>query len=160
MRQQIGSTLSTLVVVFAATCALAVPTAYSAEPFGGLKGSWSGGGKVSFAGGQTERIKCSARYSGGGSKLSLTLRCASSSAQISLVGNLSASGNRVSGSWSESSYGISGSANGSVTGSSMRLRITGGASGSLNIATAGSRQTVALSSEGTLTGVNISLRRK
>jgi len=160
MRQLIGSTLSTAVFVFAATCALAAPSGLSAEPFNGLKGSWSGGGKASFAGGQTERIRCSARYSGGGSKLTLTLRCASQSAQISLSGNLSASGNRVSGSWTESSYGVSGSASGSATNNSMRLKISGGASGFLNIATAGSRQTVALSSEGTLTGVNISLRRK
>jgi hypothetical protein len=98
--------------------------ANAASAFDALKGGWSGGGTAHFAGGESEKLRCTARYSGGGSNLSLNLKCASSSAQINLAGQLSASGNKVSGSWNESSYGQSGEAYGSTSGGSVRLRIS------------------------------------
>ena len=50
--------------------------ANAADAFNALKGSWSGGGSASFAGGQSEKLRCTARYSGGGANLGLNLKCA------------------------------------------------------------------------------------
>ena len=140
---------------------VASTSAQAAAAFDSLKGSWSGSGSASFAGGQTEKLRCTARYSGGGNSLALNIKCASASAQINLSGNLDANGNKVSGDWNESSYGLSGDANGSANAGSVRLRISGGTSGYLTLSVSGNRHTVAISSQGaSLTGVNVSLGRR
>lgn len=148
------------VVVALGMFALSAPAA-AADAFDALKGGWSGAGSVSFTGGQSEKLRCTARYSGGGNTLGINMRCASSSAQINLSGNLAASGNRVTGDWSESSYGLSGGASGSTSGGSIRLKIDGAASGYLTLSVSGNRHTVAMSvQQGALTGVNVTLARK
>jgi hypothetical protein len=135
--------------------------AHAAGAFSALKGSWSGSGVARFASGESERLRCSARYSGGSTNLSLHLKCASPSAQINLSGNLDAHGRIVVGDWSESSFGLSGSARGSTSGGTVRLKISGSASGYLTLSVAGRRHSVAVSTQGTsLTGVNVSMRRR
>lgn len=130
-------------------------------PFSGLSGSWSGGGTAHFEGGRSERMSCKAYYNGGGASLSLSLRCATQSANVHLQGSLAASGNRVSGAWSESSFGASGSAVGSASGGTMRLRLSGGASGTLVVSTSGASQNVSITTSGVaLRGVSISLHRR
>ena len=145
----------------AALACFAVQPANAADAFNALKGSWSGGGSASFAGGQSEKLRCTARYGGGGSSLSLNVKCASASANINLTGSLGANGNKVSGDWAENSFGLSGSAYGSASASSVRLKISGGANGYLTLSVSGNRHSFALSSQGTsLTGVNVSLGRR
>ena len=140
---------------------LSTTSAGAAEAFNALNGSWSGSGRASFASGETEKLRCTARYSGGGNNLSIGLKCASASAQINLTGNLGANGNKVSGEWNENSFGLSGDAHGSTNGGSVRLKISGGANGYLTLNVSGGRHTVALSTQGvSLTGVNVSLGRR
>jgi hypothetical protein len=135
--------------------------ANAADAFNALNGSWAGSGSASFASGETEKLRCTARYSGGGDSLSIGLKCASASAQINLTGSLDANGNKVSGDWNENSFGLSGDAHGSANGGSVRLKISGGANGYLTLNVSGGRHTVALSTQGTpLTGVNVSLGRR
>ena len=142
------------------TLLMATP-APAADAFNALKGSWSGGGSASFVGGESEKLRCTARYSGGGDNLNLSLKCASSSSQINLTGSLEANGNKVSGSWAENSFGKSGGAFGRAEGGSVRLRISGDAKGYLTLNVSGGRHTVALStSDSTLKGVNVSLGRR
>jgi hypothetical protein len=160
-RRTVG--LTRCLALGAALSVLAMPasSASAAEAFGALNGSWSGSGSASFASGETEKLRCTARYSGGGNSLSIGLKCASASAQINLTGSLDASGNKVSGDWSENSYGLSGDAHGSTNGGSVRLKISGGANGYLTLNVSGNRHTVALSTQGaSLTGVNVSLGRR
>jgi hypothetical protein len=143
--------------------AVAAPlsAANAAEAFDALKGSWSGSGSASFAGGGTEKLRCTARYSGGGTNLGLSLKCASASAQINLSGSIGANGNKVSGDWNESSFGQSGAVNGTTSGGTVRMRISGSMSGYLTLNVSGNRHTVAISSQGsTLAGVNVSLGRR
>ncbi len=147
-------------MLVAAAALLAPGAGNAADPFTSLKGGWSGSGNASFAGGQQEKLRCSARYSGGGANLAINIRCASTSAQINLTGNLSASGDKVSGGWSETSFGVSGAASGRKTASGVRLRISGGASGYLTLSVAGNSHNIAMSSQGTLTGVRVSMRRR
>jgi hypothetical protein len=152
---------ATLAALALGAALLAPQPARSADSFNSLKGGWSGGGSAKFSGGQSEKLRCSARYSGGASNLALNIKCASASAQINLVGQLSASGKKVSGGWSENSFGLSGSASGSKTATGVRLRISGGATGYLSLTVTGNRHSFALSSQGTpLTGVNVTMRRR
>lgn len=152
--------LAALALALAAAILTPLP-ASAADPFNSLKGGWSGGGSAKFTGGQSEKLRCTARYSGGGANLAMNIRCASASAQINLTGNLSASGNKVSGGWNENSFGLSGSANGSKTATGVRLRISGSTTGFLTLTVTGNRHSFALSSQGTpLSGVNVSMRRR
>ena len=137
------------------------PPAYSADAFKALKGNWSGSGSARFTGGQSEKLRCSARYSGSSENLSLNVKCASSSANINLTGSLAANGNKVSGDWAENSFGLSGSANGSATGSSVRLRISGSTTGFLTLSVSGNRHNFSITSQGTsLTGVTVNMGRR
>lgn len=148
-------------LLVALACLLSIKPAAAAGAFDNLKGSWSGSGRASFAGGQTEKLRCTARYGGGGANLTINVRCASPSANIALSGSLAANGSRVSGSWSESSYGLNGSAAGSTTGQGVRLRISGSMSGTLSLSAAGNRHTLALATGGSsLNGVNVSMSRR
>lgn len=138
-------------------------SAMAAAPFSGLDGRWSGGGYATFEGGQKERLRCSATYrtSGGGSSLSMSLRCASPSSTINLHGSLHASGSRVSGSWSESTFGVGGDASGSASGGNMRLRFSGGTSGTLSVSLGRSSQNVSISAHGSsLRQVSVNLGRR
>lgn len=141
---------------------MAVTTpAQAGEIFKKLNGSWSGGGSASFVSGERERLRCRARYTGSGARLGISLRCASASSSINLRGSLEGTGSRVGGSWSESQFGLSGSAFGSARGNRVRLRINGDMKGSLILTAAGRRHTFALtSSTSTLSGVRISMSRR
>lgn len=137
--------------------------ASAASPFERLAGSWTGGGRVTFEGGQTERLKCNARYasSGSGNRLDLTIRCASSATSFELRGDLAYTGGRVSGNWQERTLGASGRAAGRANAASIVMRISGAASGSMSVAVSGRAQTVTVSTIDTaLRGINVSLRRR
>jgi hypothetical protein len=160
-RARYRSPLPVFGMAIAAMAALSASQAMAAEAFNALKGNWSGGGSVTFQSGETEKMRCTGHYGGGGSSLAMNIRCASPSAQINLSGDLSGSGNSVSGSWHESSYGLSGGASGSASANAIRLRISGDAKGSMVVNVSGSRQSVALSTSGTtVTGVNVSMSRR
>src|SRR4030081_1808823 len=79
-------------------------------PFAGMAGNWSGGGTVTLEDGSTERIRCRASYAvgGGGEGPNPGLICASDSYKFDLRGNVVAERGALSGTWSESSRGISG----------------------------------------------------
>lgn len=67
------------------TAAPAAPAAERESPFVGMAGSWSGGGTLSMSGSR-ERMRCRANHSVSkdGNSLSMNIRCASDSANISL----------------------------------------------------------------------------
>lgn len=150
-------------LVIAASGAVVAPAAHAASPFESLTGSWSGGGRVVFEGGQSERLRCHAQYrsSSSGRRLGLSIRCASASNAFDLQGDLAYHGGRVSGSWNERSLGASGSATGRANSHSVVLHFSGAVTGSMSLALSGSSQTVAIASQGTaLRAINVSLRRR
>lgn len=156
-RRTLHITAATVVLAFAATMGVA----HAESAFGGLSGSWSGSGVAHFEGGRNERVSCRANYNSGSTRLNLSLRCATQSANVNLQGALTAHGNRVSGDWSESSFGASGDAVGSASGGTMRLRLSGSASGTLVVSTSGSSQSVSITTSGVgLRGVSINMRRR
>jgi hypothetical protein len=150
-------------LTLAAATAVAASSAGAASPFATLAGSWSGSGTVLFEGGQSERLRCNARYTstGGGSRLSLALRCASTSGSFDLNGRLTDRAGRVSGEWSERSFGAEGTAYGRASGDSIVLRLSGDVAGAMSVSTSGARQSVSVSTQGTaLRNIRISLKRR
>lgn len=131
-------------------------------PFAQLGGSWSGGGKVSFADGKSERITCRAYYNPkGGDELGLAIRCASVSYKIEIRANLQNNNGRLSGRWEERTFNAEGDVTGQASNGNIRMDIAGGGlSGSMSVSYGRSTQAVSISTEGVgLKGVTISLSR-
>ena len=139
------------------------PAALAASPFDSLAGAWSGGGRVTFEGGQSERLRCNAQYrsSGSGQRLGLAIRCASPSSAFELRSDLAYRAGRVSGNWQERTLGASGDATGRADSSRVVLRFSGAVSGSMAVTLSGPSQTVTIATQGTaLRGIRMSLRRR
>jgi len=137
-------------------------TAQAASAFTGLGGSWSGSGHIKLDSGQREAIRCSANYvtRSGGNAMGLSLRCASASGRVDLRANLEARGSRVTGTWEERSYGVSGDVSGVANGGNLRLVFGGSLSGAMLVTTSGNSQSISVRTDTTaLQGVNVSLRR-
>jgi hypothetical protein len=98
-----------------------------AGPVEMLPGRWTGWGKMTLDGGNTERVKCVATYfrEKGGSELRHNLRCASTNYRIDAVAQLKVSDGRVSGEWQERSYVTGGAVSGRVKGDGIAVRIVG-----------------------------------
>lgn len=133
----------------------------AADPLSGLSGSWSGAGQFRLENGRSESLRCSANYSPKREALGLSLRCASPSNRIELRASLVSRGSRITGTWEERSYNVSGSVSGVSAGNSLRLGINGGGlSGSMVVTTIGGSQSISVRTDGAaLRGINISLRR-
>ena len=152
----------------AATAAVTLATfsqSLGAEgPFTGLSGSWSGGGSIAMADGSRERIHCRAHYTagGGGHSLSQSLHCASASTSLQISANVVDQGGSLSGSWTESTRGVSGSISGHVSGSTIRAQVIGGGfSAGVGIALHGDSQSVTItpSSNADIKTVTVSMHR-
>jgi hypothetical protein len=106
----------------------------TAEP-GGLSGSWSGGGWVSFSSGSKEKARCHARYSGGGGSYDVTATCATASGKASQTATVyKTGGNSYKGSFVNSQYNVRGSIRVVVHGSSQSVSLSGdGASAQLSL---------------------------
>ena len=152
----------------AATAAIALATfsqSFGAEgPFAGLSGSWSGGGSIAMADGSHERIHCRAHYTagGGGHSLSQSLHCASASTSLQISANVVDQGGSLSGSWSETTRGVTGSISGHVSGSTIRAQVVGGGfSAGVGINLHGDSQSVTItpSSNTDIKTVTVSMHR-
>jgi hypothetical protein len=106
----------------------------TAEP-GGLSGSWSGGGWVSFSSGSKEKARCHARYSGSGGSYNVTATCATASGKASQTATVyKTGGNSYKGSFVNSQYNIRGSIRVVVHGKSQSVSLSGdGASAQLSL---------------------------
>jgi len=128
--------------------------------FDELLGSWRGGGQMELSEGKTERLKCNAYYTGGGSRLGVAIRCQSEISNIEFRSKLSQSGGRINGTWEERTYNAEGTASGRATSGNINLAISGGVTGSMLVSFGASRQSVSISTQGiALKGVSIDLTR-
>lgn len=137
--------------------------AQSAHPFAGMSGVWSGKGTISLEGGSNEAIRCRATYAvrEDGNALQQTLRCASDSYKIELTSNVVASGNKLSGTWSEATRNVSGDVQGTTSGGRFQVVVSAGTfSADLILTTRGNSQSVVIRSQGgEFKGANITLTR-
>jgi hypothetical protein len=105
---------------------------------------------------------CRATYQvdGSGMRLRQTLRCASDSYKFELSSDVVSDGARLSGTWSESSRGISGTLQGHANGDRISaVADAPGFSANLNLTTRGNRQSVSIVSQGDIRDVSITMVR-
>jgi hypothetical protein len=164
-------TADTLVVIrrliFAALTLLVAslsgsPSYAQSGSFTGLAGSWSGGGNVSLDDGSSERIRCRATYAvgAGGNGLNLSLTCASDSYKFNFTSNVIAQGGVLSGTWSESSRGVSGNLEGRGTNGNFQVIASApGFDANITLTTHGNKQSVVIRANSQFRGATIALTR-
>jgi hypothetical protein len=133
-------------------------------PFTDMSGHWSGGGVITMSDGSTEKVRCRATYAvhPAGAALNQSLRCASASYRLEISANVLSSGGAISGSWSESTRGVSGSISGRAAGPNIQAHVSGaGFAANIGISTSGNSQSVAIRPQaGTdVSAVSITLRK-
>lgn len=154
-------------LAWAAPCALAIaivwqaPAARAESLFDSLMGSWSGQGQIRYNDGQSEGIRCTAYYTGGGDKLRLAIRCRSATTEVEIRGQLTAEGDKLTGTWEERTFNAAGDATGRVSGEKMSLSVTGGGfKGAMSVSSVGSKQVVSISTEGIrMRSVNVTMAK-
>jgi len=153
-------------LVMAALGATAGPgDAAMMSPFRAMAGSWSGGGTLSMANGEQERLRCRASddVGGTGNELNLNLRCASASYNFDLTSEAQYRGGEISGSWSEASRNASGSLSGRANGDRIDVAARGqNFAADLSLTTRGSRQSISIRPQGQtdIRGVSLALERR
>jgi hypothetical protein len=145
-----------------ALCASGSASYAQSGPFTGLAGSWSGGGNVSLDDGSSERIRCRATYAvgAGGNGLNLSLTCASDSYKFNFTSNVLAQGGVLSGTWSESSRGVSGNLEGrGINGNFQVIASAPGFDANISLTTRGNKQSVVIRANSQFRGATIALTR-
>lgn len=131
--------------------------------FESLAGSWSGTGTATLSSGGAERIRCRADYQPSSpTQLRLGLRCASDSFNLQVASDVTRDGDRISGSWTETSLGVSGDLSGRATADRIDATVDGvGVQARLTLAVHGNTQVVNLTSDGQLaSSASVTLRRQ
>jgi hypothetical protein len=136
----------------------------SEGPFVGLSGHWSGAGTVTLANGATERLRCKVAYAvnAAGKMVEQTLRCASDSYRVEISSNVISKGGSLSGSWTDTTRGLSGNISGHATGAEILANVAGaGFTARLDVRTHGDKQSVTIRPQGgtDVSAVSISLRK-
>src|SRR5262245_11394502 len=116
-------------------------------PFLGLSGQWSGAGTITMADGSTARLRCKAAntVNANGRAILKSLSCASDSYKLDISSNVASEGGSLSGSWAESTRGVSGNISGRASGSAIIAKVAGsGFTASINVRTQGDKQSVTI----------------
>lgn len=134
------------------------------SPFRALAGSWAGGGVISMASGEQERLRCRASYDvdGAGTALRLNLKCASDSYNFDLSSAVDYRGGAISGEWTEASRNASGTIEGRAAGDRIEAEASGPTfSANLSLTTRGNRQMVTIRPQGgDISAVSLELSRR
>lgn len=133
-------------------------------PFAGLSGAWSGAGRITMIDGASEPIKCKATYTANqaGTTIDQVLRCASDSYKFNVKSRVGVDGSALSGQWTETTYNLTGTFTGKVTGEKIEGKIRGnGLFIGVALLTHGNEQQVRFLSQGTeMREVNIKLKKR
>jgi hypothetical protein len=133
-------------------------------PFALLQGSWSGDGTITSNKGNTERIRCRAKYfvSPSGQNLDQQLTCASDSYRFDVSSGLVRQNDgSIAGKWTETNRNVTGDVSARQDGDAIAAKISGPSfTAQMTLTTNGDEQSVQISpSSGDITSVTISLKR-
>lgn len=147
-----------------ASLSLPVGVAHAAGPFAKFAGKWRGNGKITVSNGPQESIRCRVTYqiANAGTVLAQNLVCASRSYKFDVRSDVQADGSKVSGTWSETTRGVTGNLSGRVGNGSIQAVVSGGTfTAGLSLTVQGNRQYVTIRPDGAtdVTGVSVTLRR-
>lgn len=148
------------VAFFMTSVAASTAYAQASGPYAGMAGSWRGGGTVTLDDGSNERIRCRAIYDVAGAKMDMSLTCASDAYKFNLTASVIDQGGAISGQWSETSRGITGSLSGRGGGGNFQVTaVTAGFNANIALRTTGNKQTVAIRADSVFRGANIALTK-
>jgi hypothetical protein len=137
--------------------------AVAVHPFAAMAGNWVGGGTIELTNDIKETLRCRAGYNYGQaqSSLGLSIRCASDNYKFELTSNVVEKGGVISGQWKETTYDVSGSINGRVSGGRVSAMAKGDSfTAALAVNTNGNRQSVTITPERTyIINVQIALSK-
>jgi hypothetical protein len=157
-RRLAGPAMLVAAVLFSA------PSGFAQEdPFAALPGSWSGDGTIAMSNGTKERIRCQATYRlQNPTTIDLRLSCSSDSYKFELQSETVASGQGITGNWTELTRRVGGQLTGRASGGRLNLRAESQTfSALLDMTTRGNSQTVSIRSPGSeMSEVRISLARR
>ena len=146
---------------------VATQAAAAAGLFTGMDGSWRGDGIINWKTGETERVRCNATYKveGDGNKLVQNMTCATDSTRLVIKStiNFNPAAGAVTGSWSETSYGITGFVTGRAAPGNVQAQVKSADNrfnARVTVRTSGSEQTVSIKPQDfDVTEVAVTLRR-
>lgn len=160
-RRTIPFQMALLLAVMVSTLFAGSAKAAAESPFKILIGSWGGSGLAKYEDGSSERLRCNAYYTGGGSQLGLAIRCSSPTQKVEVRSKMSYAGGRLSGTWEERTYNAEGKITGKARPGKLRFSIAGSISGSMNVSFDDTQQDVTISMKGVaLKRIKVSLTRR
>jgi VCBS repeat-containing protein len=125
--------------------------AQTRELLSSMPGFWTGPGRIEFDAAQSEALRCKAYYTTKEQidHLTMAIHCASVSYKIELRAQLTAQGNKLSGSWEERSFNASGTVTGQIDDKTVSLVVNGGGfSATMLMVHDGAQQTVSITTQG------------
>lgn len=126
-----------------------------------LLGRWTGEGRLGFAEGKFENVKCRVTYlkAEAAGSLKQNIRCASASGNIEVLSDLTQTGTDLSGKWVETVRNMSGDLTGHTTPTGFRVEIKGpDLNANMDIIVRGPRQLVEIQfHNSTLIGLSLML---
>jgi hypothetical protein len=153
--------------LLASSFATYTPDAVASGLFSGLAGTWRGDGSIGWSTGETERIRCNATYEveRDGNKLIQNLNCATDTTKLTVKSdiNFNPAAGAITGTWTETNYGINGSVSGRANASTINAMVQSldkRFTARVTVVTRGTNQTVTIAPEGIeVTQVSVNLKR-
>lgn len=162
-----SNTAVAAVIFLTAWLAALAPGAAAAGIFAGMAGSWRGDGSINWTTGETERLRCTAKYKveREGNRIVQDLTCATDSTRLVIKSTITYNpdAGAITGNWSETSYGINGYVSGTASTNSVKAMVKSTDNrfkARVTVVTRGSEQSVSIVPEGIdVTEVSVKLRR-
>ena len=114
-----------LLLAVAPFALVSVATAQGASPFAKLAGRWLGEGRLGYAGGKVETVKCRVTYIVSEPQVRQTIRCATEGDTVEVQSVVTHGSESINGTWRELSRNWSGELSGSITANGFKVAITG-----------------------------------
>lgn len=161
-RQGLRGRLRALPFIGAAIVTLGTDVAAAQTSLDVLAGTWRGRGTMLFEDGGSEEITCTGYYRSH-PNTSVVFRCKGPASSFELRSKLTdADGEKVSGTWEERTYRVTGEASGTASAGKLNVRFGGSLEGRLDMTFSSSSQSVSVSidTKGTgLKGARLSFSR-
>jgi hypothetical protein len=135
--------------------------------FASMAGSWRGDGSIAWTTGETEPLRCTAKYdvAQAGNRITQKLTCATPSTRLVVESTITFNpdAGAITGRWSETSYGIKGYVSGTASTGTVKALVKSTDNrfnARVNVVTNGDEQTVSILPNGIdVTSVSVILRR-
>ena len=114
-----------LLAAIAAFALVSAAAAQGASPFAKLAGRWLGEGRLGYAGGKAETVKCRVTYIVTEPQVRQTIRCVTEGDSVEVQSVVTHGSGSIVGTWRELSRNWSGDISGSVTANGFKVAIRG-----------------------------------